>query len=523
MALALQRPARMGLCLLLALTALGQSACSKSSRGAQLARQHCSSCHLFPAPDVLPRAAWPHVLDYMGLFLGAPARANAHSDIGKLRVDLQKEGLLRSQPLVGPADYALIREFYESEAPKELSDRSQADLPNTNLFRARRTGFYRERPSITLLRVIPNRPAVLVADALTRTLATLDAQGAVVAEQKLAGPPSSVVFGADGAMHLALLYLAEPKPSTEAGILSLSGGRSVVHRSPLPRLAHLSAGDFWFSGSSDLIASGFGLFRGGLYFVPTTSRGRRRAWSPELLYDGPGWIQTAALDWNSDGTPDLLVLRAQAREGLFWIDGRELRTFLNSPADRAGKNPTPVPTLRPLQIRHPAFGFVSFATASTTEGKRIVALVNGDNGDLPDVPLRSYHGIRIYEQRDRLHELRFLPLPGAYSCVLADFDGDGDLDVAAIAFYPNWQRKRPLGFVYYENTGDWNFRPALVAETEFGRWITMSAGDIDNDGDTDLVLGSYFNASVPTPPAYQKILERRGHTVLILENTSKRK
>ena len=40
------------------------------SRGRELASVYCSSCHLEPAPDILPRKSWEVALAYMGYMLG---------------------------------------------------------------------------------------------------------------------------------------------------------------------------------------------------------------------------------------------------------------------------------------------------------------------------------------------------------------------------------------------------------------------------------------------------------------------
>ena len=40
------------------------------SRGRELANVYCSSCHLEPAPDILPKQSWQVALGYMGYMLG---------------------------------------------------------------------------------------------------------------------------------------------------------------------------------------------------------------------------------------------------------------------------------------------------------------------------------------------------------------------------------------------------------------------------------------------------------------------
>ena len=492
----------------------------RDEAGRALALAHCAGCHAFPEPDILPRRSWDHVLDYMGLFLAQPPRAGAHPDIEKLRADLQRQRLLPDTSTVDAGTFARIRAYYAGSSSREAAGTTPVLAEGPPFLRPRRTAVHRAKPSITLLSVRPEARRVLAADGLSRTLFELDASGRISAETKLPGPPSAAVFG-KGHVDLSLLYLVDPRPREEAAIVRMRGAHAEILVGGLPRLAHLSAHDFDGDGVADHIAAGFGLFRGALFL--RTSRAR-------LMYrldEEPGWIRSEAYDWNGDGVADLLALRAQAREGLYWIDGRELHAL--QPGARS-MMPKVAPRLRPIVEEHPAFGFTSFALVRRKAPRAdLLFLVNGDNGDLPNPPRKPYHGIRVYELlrggsaqgTPTLRLLAFLPLPGAYKVVARDFDGDGDIDLAAIAFYPDWTAERPAGFVYYENLGGERFRAWAPEETRFGRWITLDAGDFDGDGDEDIVLGSYAHPSLPTPPDAQKLLDRRGHTVLFLENRSR--
>jgi len=74
-------------------------------------------------------------------------------------------------------------------------------------------------------------------------------------------------------------------------------------------------------------------------------------------------------------------------------------------------------------------------------------------------------------------------LRGAYDVALADYDGDGDLDVAA----SSWRLSN--NFVWYENDGtpadgEWMMR---VIEADVKETRMIRAADIDGDGDPDLI------------------------------------
>lgn len=95
-------------------------------------------------------------------------------------------------------------------------------------------------------------------------------------------------------------------------------------------------------------------------------------------------------------------------------------------------------------------------------------------------------------------------LPGAYDVTVADFDGDGDLDVAA----SSWRKGNR--FAWYENrNGQW---VTHIIEDNIGETRTVVAVDMDGDGKVDL-LGSasagsqvmwYENPGDPATQSWEK-------------------
>jgi|GEM_PF-2119433 len=105
----------------------------------------------------------------------------------------------------------------------------------------------------------------------------------------------------------------------------------------------------------------------------------------------------------------------------------------------------------------------------------------------------------------------------SFSC---DFDLDGDIDIAAISFFPDYSEVPVRGFMLFENTGNRTYRANTFPEVGSGRWIVMDSGDIDRNGDRDLILGS-LAFEVPGKDNFVQGWVKNAMPFVILENRTK--
>jgi hypothetical protein len=233
--------------------------------------------------------------------------------------------------------------------------------------------------------------------------------------------------------------------------------------------------DFNNDGLMDYAVSAFGHNRGGLYLLKQLSD---HTFQKVPVREIPGATMSHIRDFNRDGWPDIITLFAHGDEGI-WV-------FLN---DRKGGF-----TARNLLRFPPVYGSSSFQLADMNhDGKEDIVYTAGDNSDYSRI-LKPYHGLYIFIQSGNF-EFRqsfFYPINGCTKAMVSDFDKDGDIDIATIAFFPDLKNKPEETFTYFEqNNADKTLRANAVPVHRDGRWICMDVNDFDGDGDDDIILGNY--------------------------------
>src|SRR5687768_2552231 len=241
----------------------------------------------------------------------------------------------------------------------------------------------------------------------------------------------------------------------------------------LPRPVQTIEEDLDGDQLADLLVCGFGHNTGSFFWFRNTGAG---TYKKQILKDLPGAIKAYIMDYNKDGAKDILVLFAQGHEGI--------SVFLN----KENGNFTEISLLQ-----FPAVNGSSYfeMTDLNKDGLPDILYTAGDNADFTSDVLKPYHGVYgfINNGNDQFAQAFFFPMHGCYKAMARDFDMDGDVDIAAISYFPSRQQPQE-SFIYLEQDKSLSFKPSLIREALQGNWLTMDAGDADGDGDEDVVIGS---------------------------------
>jgi FG-GAP-like repeat len=436
--------------------------------GKELALEHCGACHENPKPSDLTKEIWSKsVLPRMALYMGLDDPMTVLMKLPENEMmTLLEKGVYPSNPRMHPEDWKKIQAYFKILAPEKLISAHKVDLVPTSIFDAELLD--------------PNSKEVICTKFINNNLFISKADKAEVEIASGLNFNNKRIMNGKAILDVAFtpnygyVYLeaVNMNPHDQAlGYLKSEKGDILI--SNLRRPVSLLINDFNEDKKPDFLIASFGNHFGDLSWYDGKNLN-----TPHVLIEAPGARNMVFEDFDGDGKKDIIALMTQAREGL-WV-------FKN-----IGKG-----DFEPKEIlKFPSYYGSSYFEYLDIDGDsdKDFVISMGDNADLSIIH-KPYHGIRIYENdgKNNFKEKLFISFNGLTQTASADYDRDGDVDIAAICHFPDFEKGS--SFVFLENV-EGNYVGKTIPKLQYTKWLTMEKADIDGDADDDLVLGAFSRES----------------------------
>jgi len=463
------------------------SCTTKEQKEELLAKQYCGTCHSFPEPTLLTRDAWHNVMPQMAVRMGidiSPLLRLSEADYPYVIQTLPKN------PMISEADYQAIVNYYEREAPDSLTLTADFEAKEIDQFDVSALKVLKQRPTICLLRADTANKKFWMSNRESR-LYTADYSFSRIDSVQLTSPASSI-----HSSLISLMGIMDPNDQEMGSVISFDQ-KTIIDS--LKRPVDIQVADLNNDNIDDVVICEFGNYGGELAVYESGS-------VRHVISALPGARRTIVKDFNNDGLKDVLVLFSQGDE--------QISLYTN-----AGNFRFRVTTLLKFP---PVYGSSYFdITDFNKDGHWDIIYTNGDNADYSQI-LKPYHGIRVFlnDGTEHFNESWFQNMYGCSMAIGRDFDKDGDIDIAAISFFPDFKKHPERGFVYFENN-EGKLEPYITPLAADGRWLLIEPVDIDGDSYTDIVLGALdFDTGIPAD--INKQWDENPVDILVLKNKGKK-
>ncbi|CAH0996121.1 hypothetical protein EMA8858_02251 [Emticicia aquatica] len=468
--------------------------CNQPSEGEKLAQTYCSSCHIFPEPSLLDKNTWKNnIMPVMAKQLGLQiVNGEVYPDIQK-GVDNQYQSI----SAISPEDWEKIVAFYQKNAPEKLPNQGREPISAiTDLFSVKPVSITQSSfPSLTYIKIdTANQQIYAASDAL---LSIFDKKNTAILSQKLTETIVDIDFGislqksGSRTGYLTNIGILNPNDLTKGTLNSFNLSEKNNFKNTglvienLPRPVQSISVDLDKDGLIDQLICGYGNKNGALIWYKNLGKNNYKQF---IIRSLPGAIKAYIDDVNKDGLPDIWVLFAQAQEGIF--------LFTNK--GKSAEGALQFETKEILRFS-PVNGSSFFELVDlNNDGLKDILYTSGDNADYSTHLLKNYHGVYGFlnvgknnSSSPQFQQAFFYPINGCFKALARDFDKDGDVDIATIAYFPDFKNQPKEGFVYLENKGKFAFKASSIKEVNAGNWLVMDAADLDADGDEDIVLGNF--------------------------------
>ena len=471
--------------------------------GKALAQIHCTRCHSLVPVNALTKDVWvnhalPAMARYFKISTYGVEYFKGEKDTGGL-------SLVEWQRMVT---------YYGSMSPDTLSP-AKAPAPLLNDwagFRLKKATGSNDISFTTMVAANADNGKIYTGDAVTSNLTEWSTELEMLRSVKMPSAAVNANFSKDSAGAYQLLISSIGRldpidfPNGRLVEVKLAGKTMEAKEiaTELPRPVQSITADFDKDGKPETVICGQGNLNGGIYLLTKDSKG---VYHQTAISNKAGAVQAEVQDFNNDGWQDLMVL--------FGSNDESLTVFLN---DKKGGF-----TTKDLLRFPPVYGSTSFQLADMDkDGKLDVIYTCGYNFRDSRI-LKPYHGLYIYKNTGdfNLKQSWFYPINGCSKAIATDFDKDGDVDIATIAFFADMKNNPAEEFIYFEQDNKpMQFKPHALPVSSYGRWMAMDVKDINKDSKPDIILGNYASGFLFQPnftPSWDEHLP-----FIVLENNSKK-
>ena len=444
----------------------------------------CSGCHALPKPASFPQSAW--------------------YDEVKRGFDFYHQSARKD---LSPPPVQAVVEYFRTRAPKSLVVSNSASEPGVSRLRFRssemvlpKTEGISKPVAVSFVAPWPGSE-----NSLTGLLLSDMAGGGVWRWQPLAAGRSPqkvaslrnpavarwVDLNGNGEPDLVVADLGTFSPADHdrgrvvwlpdvGAAPSAQQGTALIEG--LGRVADVQPADFDGDGDTDLVVAEFGWHKTGrVLWLRNDGNANSPQFELQVLDPRPGAIHVPVTDLNHDGHPDVVALISQEFEVIEAFLNRGDGTFEKRLVHAADD---------------PSFGSSGIQLIDLDgDGDEDVLYANGDTFD--SKLLKPYHGIQWLENTGGFPFVphRLTAMPGVHRALAGDLDGDGDLDIVAGALLPTANHDEAASLkldslIWLEQREPGVFVRHAI-ETANCVHATLDLADFDGDGDLDIATGSF--------------------------------
>ena len=447
----------------------------------------CGACHAKPIPDSVEQANWPREVAKGFEFYRLSARTDLH-------VPSVKD----------------VTDYYAYQAPEKLTmpvcmvrnPLSVLDFRPKPVFKSSVPSVLAQPPCISHLAWIDlggrGEKSIVYCDLGTGSIYAFDPRTLNSVPTRLGVLFQPVKFDpcdldGDGRMDLVVADLGElaATDSDLGRVVWLKQRESsdqyeqIVLREGLGRVADVRVADFDGDGDPDILVAEFGYrVTGRILMLENVGTGEvgHPKFEMRVIDERHGSMELPLVDLNGDGHLDFVALISQEFE--------VVEAFINN-----GAGNFEVQTI--WKANDPIYGSARIELADIdSDGDVDVVFANGDSFDNGSKP---FHSVQWLENKGTFpfEHHHITHMPGVLAIKVADFDGDGDLDIVAGAlvaerFDESLEAAGVESLILLEQISPGEFKRTAIEISAYQHGA-IEVGDFDDDGQIDIAAWNFLH------------------------------